>query len=224
MATSDKFDPYHKWFGIPPSQQPPSHYRLLGLELFEPDREVIDAAANQRIAYLQDIAAGPHGDASQRLLNEVAFARRCLLNPKNKAAYDQLLQQKAAAKPASPKVGEMVNGAAFAFESDLPEFEPAVDRFTPPEPRNKRAQPRNAAPKSRSKLPFVIGGAIGLLVVTAGIIIALNSGKSKPEPETPMAKRSQRSLRNCRKKKNSHAPPPGPRARLRRKRRAPRIR
>ena len=76
MATSTKFDPYHKWFGIPPSQQPPTHYRLLGLEPLEPDREVIDSAANQRIAYLQDIAAGPHGEVSQKLLNEVAAARQ----------------------------------------------------------------------------------------------------------------------------------------------------
>ena len=26
------FDPYHKWLGIPPKQQPPDHYRLLGVE------------------------------------------------------------------------------------------------------------------------------------------------------------------------------------------------
>lgn len=23
------FDPYHKWLGIPPKDQPPNHYRLL---------------------------------------------------------------------------------------------------------------------------------------------------------------------------------------------------
>jgi hypothetical protein len=107
MTTSDKFDPYHKWFGIPPSQQPPTHYRLLGLEPFEPDREVIDAAANQRIAYLQDIAAGPHGDASQRLLNEVAAARRSLLNPKTKMAYDEQLRQTCAADPTPSKDSEI---------------------------------------------------------------------------------------------------------------------
>ena len=35
------FDPYHKWLGIPPKDQPPNHYRLLGLSLFESDPEVI---------------------------------------------------------------------------------------------------------------------------------------------------------------------------------------
>jgi hypothetical protein len=28
------FDPYHKWLGIPPPQQPPHHYRLLGIDLY----------------------------------------------------------------------------------------------------------------------------------------------------------------------------------------------
>ena len=26
----EKFDPYHIWLGIPPEEQPPNHYRLLG--------------------------------------------------------------------------------------------------------------------------------------------------------------------------------------------------
>jgi hypothetical protein len=25
------FDPYHRWLGIPPQEQPPNHYRLLAL-------------------------------------------------------------------------------------------------------------------------------------------------------------------------------------------------
>ena len=34
-----EFDPDHKWLGIPPKDQPPNHYRLLGLDLFESDQE-----------------------------------------------------------------------------------------------------------------------------------------------------------------------------------------
>ena len=50
MSTS--FDPYHKWLGIPPDQQPAHHYRLLGIGLFESDADVIEAAAR---AYLSAI-------------------------------------------------------------------------------------------------------------------------------------------------------------------------
>lgn len=86
------FDPYHKWLGIPPREQPPNHYRLLGIAEFESDADVIEAAADQRMSFLQSLASGPHVDDSQRLLNEVAAARLCLLNPDRKSEYDRRLQ------------------------------------------------------------------------------------------------------------------------------------
>lgn len=50
---ADSFDGYHKWLGIPPKDQPPNHYRLLGIELFENDDDVIEGAADQRISHLR---------------------------------------------------------------------------------------------------------------------------------------------------------------------------
>src|SRR4051812_29075556 len=90
------FDPYYKWLGIPPQEQPPHHYRLLGLSVFESDAEVIDAAANRQMAYLQTCAmgVGPQVLVSQHLLNEVAAARLCLLNSTKKVAYDTTLEKK----------------------------------------------------------------------------------------------------------------------------------
>ena len=32
---SESFDPYHKWLGISPKDQPPNHYRLLAIDEFE---------------------------------------------------------------------------------------------------------------------------------------------------------------------------------------------
>jgi hypothetical protein len=87
------FDPYHKWLGIPPQEQPPNHYRLLGLTLFESDPEVIDSAANRQMAYLQSCANGPHVHFSQRLLNDVAAARLCLLEPARRKAYEAALKK-----------------------------------------------------------------------------------------------------------------------------------
>lgn len=86
------FDPYHKWLGISPQHQPPNHYRLLSLDLFESDPDVIEASVDRLAAYLQDVAAGPHASASQQLLNEIAAARLCLLEASEKAAYDARLQ------------------------------------------------------------------------------------------------------------------------------------
>ena len=85
------FDPYYKWLGIPPIEQPPNYYRLLGISVFESDPDVIDAAANRQMAYLQNCATDPHLPLSQKLLNEVAAARLCLLSAETKDVYDRML-------------------------------------------------------------------------------------------------------------------------------------
>src|ERR1700739_926521 len=44
----EPFDPYRKWLGIPRDEQPPNHYRLLGVALFEDDVEAISHAADRQ--------------------------------------------------------------------------------------------------------------------------------------------------------------------------------
>ena len=97
---SAAFDPYHKWLGIPPEEHPANHYRLLGIEPLESDPDVIESAADQRMAHLRTFQAGKYGAISQKLLNEVATAKVCLLNRAKKAAYDEELREKLAAKAA----------------------------------------------------------------------------------------------------------------------------
>src|SRR5262245_32210307 len=87
-STPKDFDAYHKWLGIPPAEQPPHFYRLLGLALFESDPDVIAAAADRQMAHVKSFAAGRNGAASQALLNELARARVTLLNERQKAEYD----------------------------------------------------------------------------------------------------------------------------------------
>ena len=107
---SEAFDAYHKWLGIPPDQQPADHYRLLGIGLYESDADVIEAAANQRTTYLQERAAGEHAQLTQKLLNEISQARRCLLNTEQKRSYDTSLQAAQSqgaveAEPPATKIG-----------------------------------------------------------------------------------------------------------------------
>jgi len=130
---AQEFDPYYKWLGIPPRDQPPHHYRLLGIEVFENDRDVIDAAANRIMAYLKDLAAGDEAEYSQNLLNEVSRARICLLNKTKKTAYDEELRGKLrsptvtddqARKPgAKPPVK--------TFEGKTPSREPVAEEPAP---------------------------------------------------------------------------------------------
>ena len=99
---SDDFDAYHKWLGIPPQEQPPNYYRLLGIALFESDADVISNAADQRMAHVRTFQTGARALLSQRILNEIAAARVTLLNPEKKAAYDQQLRAFLAGSSARP--------------------------------------------------------------------------------------------------------------------------
>ncbi len=81
------FDPYHKWLGIPPEQQPANHYRLLGVADFESDRDVIESAADRQMAHVRSFQNGPNADHSQRILNEISQARICLLGQDSKTSY-----------------------------------------------------------------------------------------------------------------------------------------
>lgn len=100
------FDAYHTWLGIRPEDQPPNHYRLLGIEPFEADPAVIDHAAEQRMVYLRTLQIGRNSSLSQKLMNEVAVAKICLLNPEKKAAYDRHLResQRTSQAPLPPPV------------------------------------------------------------------------------------------------------------------------
>ncbi len=111
MAADEPFDPYHKWLGIPRHEQPPDHYRVLGISPFEDDPEVIQAAADRQMGHVRTYQTGPHAEASQRLLNELAAAAVCLLDREKKAAYDARLRARPAA--AKPPAGFREPGFAF---------------------------------------------------------------------------------------------------------------
>ena len=86
------FDPYLKWLGIRESSRPINHYRLLGLDLFEDDADVIAMAADRQMSHIRTYQGGPNGDLSQQILNELARARRCLLMAEKKQEYDEELR------------------------------------------------------------------------------------------------------------------------------------
>lgn len=86
------FDPYLKWLGIRESSRPINHYRLLGLDLYEDDTDVIAMAADRQMSHIRTYQGGPNGDLSQQLLNELARARRCLLMAEKKREYDDELR------------------------------------------------------------------------------------------------------------------------------------
>ncbi len=105
---SNSFDPYLQWLGIRDPQRPPNLYRLLGVDLFESDVDVIESAADRQMAHLRTFQNGPHAETSQRLLNEIAAAKVCLLTPSRKSTYDdQLRAQQPPREPPLAAPGEL---------------------------------------------------------------------------------------------------------------------
>ena len=99
----DDFDPYRTWLGIPLAEQPPTHYRLLGIGETEQDPKVIENAAERQMTYLRNLQTGSRGVLSQRLLNEVAQACNVLLSARERAVYDaRLVARRQAAQPLQP--------------------------------------------------------------------------------------------------------------------------
>ena len=112
---AEQFDPYRKWLGIPDQPQHPHHYQLLGLVLFEDDPDVIENAANRQMTHVRSFQTGQYASYSQDLLNEIAKAKICLLQPDSKASYDLQLQTKLNATTPQPGIDPMTPVVATAI-------------------------------------------------------------------------------------------------------------
>ncbi|MEC8336980.1 MAG: hypothetical protein VXZ84_02435 [Planctomycetota bacterium] len=117
----DDFNPYHKWLGIPPNQQPADHYRLLGIVRGECDPDVITHAAEQRTLHLKSISTGQHGELSRLLIDEVSRARNCLLDAEQKTAYDKLLHatQNTPPFPEPPPLHSSMSTGLFSGDDEV---------------------------------------------------------------------------------------------------------
>jgi hypothetical protein len=161
------FDPYRKWLGIPPQEQPPNYYRLLGLAVFESDAEVIGNAADRQMAHLRTFQSGKNSALSQKILNEVAAARICLLDPQKRAQYDVRLREQlgVASAPASERKPDAPPAdAPAAFEP------PSIIRF-PGSRRRTAARTYHVSHrrrKNRWKSP-----AITLICCVLGVALAV---------------------------------------------------
>ena len=89
------FDPYARWLGIAPQDQPPNHYRLLAISRAEQDPQVIRAAADRRMDQLQAFESDDRPELIERLLGEITRAHDTLVNPHARAKYDRGLQAEA---------------------------------------------------------------------------------------------------------------------------------
>lgn len=209
---AEAFDPYRKWLGILPKDQPPHHYRLLGIELFESDADVIEGAADRQMAHLRTFQAGPNSAHSQKLLNECAAARITLLDAKKRAEYDRQLREKLAQAPSNQAGSGAYSSPLAPREGAYPSAagnppHPQPQPIAMPQPAMPFAHPVSpAAPvivddrvgsaihrRTARKTPVwrqpAVLGTAGALAIFAAIAFALTRGGKSPEvantkPET----------------------------------------
>ena len=167
---AESFDPYHRWLGISPKDQPPNHYRLLGVDPFESDPDVIADAADRQMAHVRSHQAGKHSQWSQQILNEIAAARVCLLSPEKKGVYDKQLRRelRPTAPPVPPTGNQHVGTPAPAAvpvqpgsAAPLPAPGPVATATFPPTPSRGQPWPLYAA----------LGAVAAVLVVVLAVLL-----------------------------------------------------
>lgn len=168
------FDPYYRWLAIPPDEQPPNYYRLLGVSVFESDANVIDVATNQRMAYLHSCSTGEHAELAEQLMNEITAARLCLLDQRRKAIYDQSLRRKLLASKQTPTTGRQVQSRRPKSQPSKPEASRAKSKRSA-EPGTKPSQKKNVA---TSMVWLIVGGASLMLAL---IVSSIDAGSDSGE-------------------------------------------
>ncbi len=169
-----EFDPYYKWLGILPKDQPPHYYRLLGIEVFENDVQVIESAADRQLSFLRKYQSGEYASPCQKLLNEVSRARLCLLKSSTKSAYDATLRE------------QLERDDPFAAIID--EF--SEDALPPPQKARKKVRSGSSQKKAARNeflIPAAVGG--GLLILAVAVFVFFRGGRpnppAAPRPDSP---------------------------------------
>ncbi len=201
---SEAFNPYLKWLGIPEDEQPADFYRLLGISRFTDDAEVIQNAADRQMTHLRNLQMGDRAKLSQRLLNEIAAAKICLLDDTRRAEYDSELSNgglSVAAEPfadeASPQPAIESNGveeenADVGGSKQQPAGEPTATKRPSVDTDSADAAvsiggPRSVARRSRIARkkfnPAPIVAAVGIaFVLICAAIYAIRSAERGEQP------------------------------------------
>lgn len=206
MSSPESFDPYYHWLGIDPAARPVNHYSLLGLPLFEADPARISAAADERMKLIRQYQAGPRGVYTQKLLNELARAKICLLNSVSKPAYDQALHQilypppivpSATAAPPKPKrrLEDIMppgwDGSDFAPPEAVPPPLPLSLPSAAPQhvyDESSISSYRSSPPKRELATVIWLGGLIGIVAILGAFFTLrmLNPPTTIDDPTGPL--------------------------------------
>lgn len=187
LAMSREFDPYEKWLGVSREERPISCYALLGLEPFESDLDKIERSAKIRIAALEEKRKGPHGEHVDKVVKRLRQAAQLLLDPDQKAKYDQKLLA-AVAGPRAPGSEDDTTDLQDQTREVVVAKPPAAN-FPAAPPAKAKAGPPAAAPVAKAvPAKAVPAKAIPAQAAPAGAVPARPVVPGRPAqvaPSTP---------------------------------------
>jgi hypothetical protein len=160
-----------KWFRRTAKASSPDHYQLLGIKRFEADPKRILQVINQKVEFLHEVSGHQdYTEHAQRLLNQIAKAKICLTNAKQKSSYDQQLI-KAEQVVAAPPVD------LGALPPPKPKTPSVRRKPTPPTPNAAKEQAEGFA------FPVWFKPLAGLLLlgVIVGLVVVLLQGQKRGE-------------------------------------------
>jgi formylglycine-generating enzyme required for sulfatase activity len=174
---TSSFDPYYEWLGIPVTEQPANHYRLLSIPMYEVNVEVIKSAAERQTIYLRTFQAGERTVVATHMLNEVASARVCLLNAQQKGVYDTQLRFANPSRPTSPIpiTGNPVLPAPYLVPSASANIEAVVMR-------KEKSRPIRVTPVWQRATVMV---PVALVSITVIILLLSSILVNDDKPFTP---------------------------------------
>ena len=172
-AANDDFDPYHKWLGIPREQRPITHYLLLGIAPTEKDLDVIEDAAIRQTTHVRSYQFGPHAEACQRVLNEIASARQTLLSPRSGGRTTRVSPGCAAAAD------------SWLWSSPVVTAPSPTKPSTRPKPAKKAASPRRAPSRNNTLLLGLAVGGVSVAVLAVVALVVMSQSAPVVRKDTP---------------------------------------
>lgn len=211
------FDPYLKWLGIREAQRPVNHYRLLGLDMYESDPDVISSAADRQMAHIRTYQNGARAELSQQILNELAVARRCLLMPDQREAYDQQLRMETTdstpdtPEPSFPGLNDTKKRSSAARKPQPKPGGNSPVQVTADASMRKKRQQQEKKQMTLSVIGWIGGGVAAVIVsgilISTGVIPGLNQKQPVDPDPIQVANKDSKSSATEQKPKNTDPKP-----------------
>lgn len=183
------FNPFQVWLGFPAGRVPTNYYALLGVPLFESDRELIGQLADNMLAHVRQIRPGEHAAEWTELLDIIRAAKEWLCDPEKKRVYDAELEAGRVTTLKFQGALRAVDAANTRVpDSGLTKNQTATERAIQTLPQSESGPPPQSALESASETAVRVRivplldityrvGALALLVI--GVLVAYNTAMSR---------------------------------------------